>query len=94
DDSKYDGVVPDEYTSVVDLGVRPNDIVFDETSNVRGKLRRSVFLGSEYNMFVDFNGQEVRVQRSTFDDGAGSVKEGSEVGLKFLNPVFYHAKEA
>ena len=90
----YDGVVPDEYTSQVDLGVRPNDIIFDESSKIRGKLRRSVFLGSEYNMFVDFNGQEVRVQRSTFDEGAGSVKEGSEVGLKFLNPVFYHAKEA
>ena len=76
------------------MGVRPNDIVFDESSNVRGTVKRSVFLGSEYNMFIDFNGQEIRVQRSTFDDGAESFKEGSEVGLKFLNPVFYQAKEA
>ena len=91
---KYDGVVPEKYTSKVDMGVRPNDIVFDESSNVRGTVKRSVFLGSEYNMFIDFNGQEIRVQRSTFDDGAESFKEGSEVGLKFLNPVFYQAKEA
>lgn len=91
---KYDGTIPEQYASSVDMGVRPNDIVFDESSPVRGRVRRSVFLGSEYNMFIDFDGQEVRVQRSTFDDGAGSIEEGSEVGLKFLNPVFYHTKEA
>ncbi len=91
---QYPGTVPDEYSSCVDMGVRPNDIVFDDSSQVRGKVRRSVFLGSEYNMFIDFGGQEVRVQRSTFDDGAGTIQEGADVGLKFLNPVFYHAKEA
>ena len=91
---KYEGIVPDKYNSVVDMGVRPNDIVFDENSGLRGTVRRSIFLGSEYNMFVDFDGQEVRVQRSTFDDGAGFIKEGSEVGINFLNPVFYSAKEA
>ena len=91
---KYDEKVPDEFTSETDMGVRPNDIVFDENSEIRGHVKRSVFLGSEYNMFVDFDGQEIRVQRSTFDDGAGSVREGAEVGLKFLNPVFYNAKEA
>ncbi|MBR0254097.1 MAG: ABC transporter ATP-binding protein [Synergistaceae bacterium] len=90
---KYDGVIPDKYSSAVDMGVRPNDIIFDDSSKVRGIVKRSVFLGSEYNMFIDFDGQEIRVQRSTFDDGSGSVKEGSEVGLKFLNPVFYTAKE-
>ena len=90
---KYDGQIPGKYSSVVDMGVRPNDIVFDDASNVKGKVKRSVFLGSEYNMFIDFDGQEIRVQRSTFDDGAGNVKEGAEVGLKFLNPVFYPAKE-
>lgn len=90
----YTDSVPDKYNASVDMGVRPNDIIFDDSSSVRGVVKRSVFLGSEYNMFIDFDGQEVRVQRSTFDDGAGSVKEGSEVGLKFLNPVFYNAKEA
>ena len=91
---KYEGAVPDKYNSVVDMGVRPNDIIFDDNSNVRGMVKRSIFLGSEYNMFVDFDGQEIRVQRSTFDDGAGKIKEGSEIGIKFLNPVFYNAKEA
>ena len=91
---KYEGTVPAKYTASVDMGVRPNDIVFDESSSVRGTVKRSVFLGSEYNMFIDFGGQEVRVQRSTFDDGAGSVREGDNVGLRFINPVFYEAKEA
>ena len=91
---KYDGVVPEKYTAFTDMGVRPNDIVFDEASPVRGKVKRSVFLGNEYNMFVDFGGQEVRVQRSTFDEGAGKITEGADVGLKFINPVFYEAKEA
>lgn len=91
---KYTGIVPDKYSLSVDMGVRPNDIVFDDSSEVRGIVKRSVFLGSEYNMFIDFDGQEIRVQRSTFDDGSGDVKEGAEVGLKFLNPVFYEAKEA
>ncbi|MBQ7732518.1 MAG: ABC transporter ATP-binding protein [Synergistaceae bacterium] len=94
DSIRYNESIPEQYNSQVDMGVRPNDIVFDDSSNVRGVVKRSVFLGSEYNMFVDFDGQEVRVQRSTFDDGAGSVHEGSEVGLRFLNPVFYNAKEA
>ena len=90
----YDGIIPSEYAANVDMGVRPNDIVFDENSPVKGKVKRSVFLGSEYNMFIDFDGQEIRVQKSTFDEGAANIQEGSEVGLKFLNPVFYEAKEA
>ncbi len=91
---KYEGVVPEKFSSSADMGVRPNDIVFDDASAVRGQVKRSVFLGSEYNMFIDFDGQEVRVQRSTFDEGAGTIKEGAEVGLRFINPVFYEAKEA
>nr|MBQ6740615.1 TOBE domain-containing protein [Synergistaceae bacterium] len=72
----------------------PNGIIFDDDSQVRGVIKRSVFLGSEYNMFIDFNGQEVRVQRSAFDvqrEGSHAIKEGAEVGLKFLSPKFYPA---
>lgn len=87
----YSDSIPENFDSLVDMGVRPNDIIFDESSQLRGKIKRSVFLGSEYNMFIDFDGQEIRVQRSTFDDGAGMIQEGSEVGLKFLNPVFYQS---
>lgn len=87
----YDEKVPVEFDSegLVDMGVRPNGIIFDESSQIKGKVKRSVFLGSEYNMFIDFEGQEVRVQRSSFDDSNSIAKEGSEVGLRFLNPVFY-----
>ncbi|MBQ7577180.1 MAG: ABC transporter ATP-binding protein [Synergistaceae bacterium] len=91
---KFDESIPQNFDSFVDMGVRPNDIIFDDSSTIRGRVKRSVFLGSEYNMFIDFDGQEVRVRRSTFDDGAGLIAEGSDVGLKFLNPVFYPAKEA
>ncbi|MBQ9564913.1 MAG: ABC transporter ATP-binding protein [Synergistaceae bacterium] len=97
----YDGAVPSEFESAgcVDMGVRPNDIAFDEASTVRGIVRRSVFLGSEYNLFIDLNGQEghgpfpseVRVQRSAFE-GIEGIREGVEVGLSFLNPKFYPAK--
>lgn len=76
------------------MGVRPNGIVFDDSSPIKGTVRRSVFLGSEYSMFIDFQGQEVRVQRSAFDDDENTAaKEGSQVGMKFLNPVFYKTKE-
>ena len=86
------GDVPAEYETAgrVDMGVRPNSIVFDPLSPLRGVVRRSVFLGSEYDMFIDFDGQEVRVQRNAFDADA-SVREGAEVGLAFLNPKFYPA---
>ncbi len=92
----YNDSIPENFDSLVDMGVRPNDIIFDENSQIRGRVKRSVFLGSEYNMFIDFDGQEIRVQRSTFDDGAGMIQEGADVGLKFLNPVFYESntKEA
>ena len=89
----YRSDVPSEFESAgrVDMGVRPNGIVFDDASPIRGTIRRSVFLGSEYNLFVDLDGQEVRVQRSAFE-GTGGVQEGTEVGLSFLSPKFYAVK--
>lgn len=95
---KYDGEVPAEFNNnkFIDMGVRPNGIVFDDNSPVKGIIRNAVFLGSEYSLFIDFNGQEIRVQRSAFDvqnenSGENKIKEGAEVGLKFLSPKFYPA---
>lgn len=89
----YDGAVPEafEQAGQVDMGIRPNNIVFDPASPIRGRVKRSVFLGSEYDYFVDFNGREIRVQKNAFDAlQAGRVeKENEAVGLKFLNPEFY-----
>ena len=90
----YPGSVPSEFDAAgrADMGVRPNDIAFDENSPIRGTVRRSVFLGSEYDLFLDFNGREVRVQRSAFE-GIKGISEGAEVGLSFLNPKFYPVKD-
>lgn len=81
-------------TKRMELGVRPNDIVFDSTSLMRATVRRSVFLGSEYDYFVDLGGKELRVQQSTLDAAqVGVAKEGSDVGIRLLNPHYYEAKK-
>lgn len=73
------------------MGVRPMNIVFDQVSQVRGTIRRAVFLGSEYDYFVDVGNQELRVERNALDalEDAHTYQEGDEVGLQFLRPVFY-----
>jgi iron(III) transport system ATP-binding protein len=78
----------------LDMGVRHTDIVFDEDSNIKGTLKSQVFLGNKYNYFVDFYGQEIRIER----DARGSVarevfKEGEKVGLKFLHSNIYPREE-
>lgn len=91
-----DGVLPNEMKSVPDLevGVRPNDIVFDSTSPVKATVTRSVFLGSEYDYFIRLGEQELRVQQNALDASRqGVVKEGSQVGIRFLNYRFYPSKK-
>lgn len=81
-----------DFVKKVELGVRPNDIVFDNTSNVRGIVKRCVFLGSEYDYFILLGGKELRVQLSTLDAVQyGIAKEGSEIGLRLLNPRYYES---
>ena len=91
----FDGKVPAQYeqAGTVDMGVRPNNITFDSASPLKAAVKRSVFLGSEYDYFVDFNGKEIRVQKNAFDaNQAGTVeREGETVGLKFISPEFYPA---
>lgn len=93
----YDGIVPKEFDQAgeVDMGIRPNNIVFDIEAQTRGRVKRTVFLGSEYDYFVDFSGQEIRVQKNAFDAvKAGKIeREGEEVGLVFLNPEFYPTRK-
>lgn len=77
----------------LDMGTRPNDITFDDTSPIRAKVKRAVFLGSEYDYFIELGDLEIRLQQSTLDAALiGAAKEGSEVGLKFLNPRYYQAQ--
>jgi iron(III) transport system ATP-binding protein len=50
-------------------------------------------LGSEYDYFIELGDREIRVQQSTLDAAlVGVAKEGTEVGLRFLNPHYYEAK--
>ena len=76
------------------MGVRPNDIVFDPQSPLRVTVSRSVFLGSEYDYFVQLGGRELRIQQNTLDAAKyGVMKEGAETGIRLLNYRFYPAKE-
>ena len=76
------------------MGIRPMDIVFDENSPVKARITQAVFLGSLYNYFVEINGVELRVQRSTLDSLDGrEYREGDTVGLRFLNEKYYENEE-
>ena len=78
----------------MEMGVRSNDIAFDNTSPIRAKVRSSVFLGSEYNYFIQLGNRDLRVQQNALDViQHGEVKEGQEVCLRFLQPRYYPAKE-
>ena len=78
----------------LEVGVRPNDIVFDPDSPLKVKVTRSVFLGSEYDYFVTLGGKELRVQQNALDAAKyGVVREGEETGIRLLNYRFYPKKE-
>ena len=91
----YDGEVPQEALSGgYELGVRPNDIVFDPASPIQAHVTYRVFLGSEYNYFLNIGEKQVRVQQSMLDARTrGVAKEGETVGIRFLNTRFYPAKK-
>ena len=73
------------------MGVRPMNIVFDESSPIRAKILRAVFLGNQYDYFISLGGMELRVERNALDalEDSRVYNEGDEVGVSFLNPVFY-----
>ncbi len=73
------------------MGVRPMNIVFDESSPIRAKILRAVFLGNQYDYFIALGSIELRVERNALDalEDARVYREGDEVGVSFLNPVFY-----
>ncbi|MEG2441564.1 MAG: ABC transporter ATP-binding protein [Acetivibrio sp.] len=78
----------------LELGVRPNDIIFDSASPLKAFVKRGVFLGSEYDYFMMLGNKELRVQQNTLDVVQnGIVKEGSTVGIRLLNPHYYQEKK-
>ena len=73
--------------------VRLNDVVFDKNSKIIATVTSRVFLGSEYNYFLDLGGKEIRLQQSMLDAKTdGIVNVGEKIGIKFLNPHFYDKK--
>ena len=77
-----------------EIGVRPNDIVFDPQSPLRAKVDSRVFLGSEYNYFLSIGKKQIRVQQSMLDARTkGVADEGETVGIRFLNTRCYPARK-
>ncbi|MCR4883027.1 MAG: ABC transporter ATP-binding protein [Clostridiales bacterium] len=91
----YDGEIPREaLAGGYEMGVRPNDIVFDASSPILAKVTSRVFLGSEYNYFLTVGDRQIRVQQSMLDARTrGVADEGETVGIRFLNTRFYPAKK-
>ena len=87
----YPDEIPQEARSGgYDLGVRPNDIVFDDNSSLKARVDSRVFLGSEYNYFLSLGQKQIRVQQSMLDARTkGIAEEGETVGIRLLNPRFY-----
>ena len=91
----YQGEVPPEARSGGwEIGVRPNDIVFDPQAPLKAHVDSRIFLGSEYNYFLSLGKKQIRVQQSMLDARTqGVAEEGTEVGIRFLNARFYPEKK-
>ena len=77
-----------------EIGVRPNDIVFDPQSPLKARVDSRVFLGSEYNYFLSLGQKQIRVQQSMLDARTkGIADEGTTVGIRFLNTRFYPTRK-
>ena len=76
-----------------ELGVRLNDVVLDPKSPLRATVKSRVFLGSEYNYFLELGEKEIRVQQDMLAARLyGTPEEGETIGITFLNPHFYDPK--
>lgn len=76
----------------MEMGSRLNDMIFDPESPIKGTVKRSIFLGSEYVYFIQLGNREIRMQVNALDVMRGNpVKVGDVVGLRFLQPRFYEA---
>ena len=89
----YSDTVPENFpknSDKAEMGIRPMDIEFDESSPVKVKIVSSTFFGNTYNYFINLAGHEYRAQRIT----AGNAEdekyvEGLETGIRFLNCRYF-----
>lgn len=87
---------PDIFThgKNMELGIRPNNIVFDNESPLKARVKSVVFLGNEFDYFITLGNKDLRVQRNALDAiQKGNYKEGDIVGIRLVEPKFYPAKE-
>lgn len=78
----------------IEMGVRPMDIIFDESSQLKVDITQSVFLGNIYNYFINLDGKEYRVQRiSSGNEEDQKYVEGSSTGIRFVNTKFFEKGE-
>ena len=91
----FPDAVPEEAANGgYEIGVRPNDIVFNPESPLQARVDSRVFLGSEYNYFLSLGSRQIRVQQSMLDARTrGTADEGETVGIRFLNSRCYPAKK-
>ena len=86
-------LLPKENVSGKEMGVRLNDVVFDNNSPLRATVSSKIFLGSEYNYFLKLGQKDIRVQQDMLAARLyGTPNEGEETGISFLNPHFYDPK--
>ena len=89
----FSDTVPDDFPkgkTTADMGIRPMDIVFDDSSPVRAKIVSAVFFGNIYNYFIDLAGNEYRVQRiTTGNEEDEKYVEGLKTGIRFLSCKYF-----
>ena len=94
----YSDLIPADFpknSDVADMGIRPMDIVFDDSSPVRAKITSATFFGNIYNYFIDLAGHEYRVQRITSGDAEDEkYTEGMETGIGFLSCKYFERGKA
>ena len=82
-----------ENISGKELGVRLNDVVFDDKAPLKATVSSKVFLGSEYNYFLKLGQKEIRVQQDMLAARLyGTPEEGEVTGVSFINPHYYDPK--
>ena len=76
------------------MGIRPMDIIYDDASDIKAKIKTAVFLGSQFQYFIELGGQEFRVQRNTLDSLDGrEYKEDETVGIRLVNEKYYEYED-
>lgn len=91
-DAPMDKIKNQCQSSLIDMGIRPLDIIFDTESEIKAVIKSAVFLGNQFNYFVQLGNLELRVQLNALDAIKQKVyQEGDFVGLRFCQAVYYAA---